>query len=297
MSSPRPPIRPLALALALGCGPTPGGDAGSEGGTGSSTSGSASQSSGLDSTTAVPDPTTEGTADASTTTATTTATDDTSTGEPPSVCDPQPMPDVLAWVVVDARGDVPVPPSTDPLSYTCTITDVQDGGGVATIELLCTDGPHTLDVGTSVGIWFDPAGELVLSVIYSQATFKGGDQLVTLRRSDGELVLAGANTPWSPDDERIPTDFFDPLEITTLSDACPIEPPADAGFVDPCYTVQRQALRFALEGEHVDVYDQGADQLSSYVLLVQYAQRFHDVQCTDTPGQWYAWVAVPPIPD
>ena len=60
---------------------------------------------------------------------------------------------------------------------------------------------------------------------------------------------------------------------------------------------QRQALRFEREGEAVEVYDHGVAQLSPYIVLVQHAEQRFDIECTDTPGRWYSWVAVPPVLD
>lgn len=218
-------------------------------------------------------------------------------GTPDSVCDPQPMEAVAAWVVVDG-GALPMDPVPEPYVYACTIAGSIEGAGFHTLELACDDGPHTLEIGTSVGIWFDQTGDFVLSVIQSQSTFRGTDVLVTLRRADGELVLAGATTPWPPDLDAVPADFFDPLAITLLAEVCPLEPPPPGGnFIDTCYTVQRQALRFELQGRARDVYDHGVDQLSPYVLLVQHAEQRHDVTCSDISDRWYSWVAVPPIPD
>jgi hypothetical protein len=219
------------------------------------------------------------------------------TGDPPSVCDPQPMPDVVAWVSVDG-GATPPDGSTEPVVHACTIAGFEEGPQVVFLALDCDDGAHTLDIGTSVGIWFDTTGEFVLSVIHSNATWRAGDQLVTLRRVGGELVLAGASTPWAPDLDEVPADFFAPLSIVLLPDVCRLEPPWDGGnFIAPCYTEQRQALRFGLDGQVVDVYDRGVDQLSPYILLVQNAERYHDITCTDTSDRWYSWVAVPPILD
>lgn len=213
-----------------------------------------------------------------------------------SVCDPQPLVDVVAWVSVDA-GAIPGDVLENPYVYACTLVDWQEGGGGVSLSLSCADGGHTLDLGTSTGIWFDTSGDFVLSVIHSNATFGADDQLVTLRRADGELVLAGASTPWAPDHASVPVDFFAPLDVTLLPDVCRIEPPWEGDFIEPCFTVQRQALRFSLDGQALDVYDHGVDQLPPYVLSVEHAELRHDVTCTDVSSQWYSWLAAPPIPD
>ncbi|MCX4244716.1 hypothetical protein [Paraliomyxa miuraensis] len=288
--------RSLVFVLACACGPVAGEDAGpgSGSGEGSTTSGTSGMSTmettnGPTSTTAVSSTTTGTTDD-------TASADDTSTGEPPSVCDPQPMMGVVSSVLFDA-GALPPEPLANPYAYTCIIDDWLEGEALLTLALACEDGDHVLAIGSSVGIWFDSRGEFVVTVIHSAQTWGAEDQLVTLRRADGSLVLAGASTPWPPDFEQVPSDFFAPLSIGLLPDVCEVEPPYEGGFVPPCFRIQRQALRFELAGETVDVYEHGADQLSPYVLLVERAELRHDVTCTDTQGRWYSWVAVPPIPD
>jgi hypothetical protein len=218
-------------------------------------------------------------------------------GKPPWACDPPPMLGTVAWVSFDG-GELPAGPVTEPYVYGCTIAGWEPGAALVTLALACEDGEHTLEIGSSAGIWFRDAGDFVLSVVHSDASFGSQDQLVTLRRADGELVLAGASTPWPPDFEGVPADFFAPLEISLLTDVCPLEPPPDGTmFVDRCFTLERQALRFSLEGRTVEVYDHGVDQLAPYIVAVQDAEQRHDIRCTDTSEQWYSWVAAPTIPD
>lgn len=211
-------------------------------------------------------------------------------------CDPPPMPGVVAWISVDG-GELPIDPVPEPYSYACTIASQAASEALLELELECADGPHTLAIGTSVGIAFDATGDFVLSVIYSNDTFAAEDQLVTLRTSGGALVLAGMSSPWRPDDGAVPADFFDPLDVTLLENVCPVEPPAGGDFLEPCFSIERQALRFSAGRQSVEVYDHGVDELASFVLLVEHAEQLHDITCTDISDTWYAWVAVPPILD
>jgi hypothetical protein len=209
------------------------------------------------------------------------------------VCD-SPMPDVEAWMVVDGWNLVP---SDTPYVFSCTIANWTEEGDVLSLDLACADGPHLLEIISSVGIWFDSAGDFVLTVLQAGSTFEGIDQLVTLRRPGGELVLAGAYTPWVPGHEAIPPDFYDPYQVTLLDEVCNVDPPPDGDFLEPCYSVERQALRFSSERYSADVYDHDVDQLGPYVAIVQYAEQRHDLSCTDIPGTWYQWMLVPVIPD
>lgn len=210
-------------------------------------------------------------------------------------CEP-PVDDVVAGVLADG-GSWPDsgsgPPDTLPYVYACTIADWVEDVDLLTLQLSCVDGEHTLEIGTSVGLAFDTSGDFVLSVLYhAEVPFIGGQQ-VTLRRADGELVLAGGQGWLAPDGSSVPADFFDPLDPIVLTDRCEIEPPGP----DECGSVERQALRFTHDAGFIEVYDRGVDQLGPYVLLVAQAVRYHDITCTDAAEQLYAWLAAPPIPD
>lgn len=210
-------------------------------------------------------------------------------------CDP-PMDDVVAWVLADG-GSWPDsdsgPPDTLPYVYACTIADWAEDVDLVTLRLSCVDGEHTLEIGTSVGLVFDTGGDFLLSVLFSEEWAPGSGQIVTLRRADGELVLAGAQGRQPPDGSNVPDDFLDPLAPTVIANVCEIEPPGPDG----CGSVERQALRFRHDGSTADVYDRGVDQLGPYVLLVEQAVQLHDITCTDAAEHLYAWIAAPPIPD
>lgn len=90
--------------------------------------------------------------------------------------------------------------------------------------------------------------------------------------------------------------FFAPLGVELLPDVCDLEDPPGGNFLEPCFTVQRQALRFTLAGESLDVYDHGVDTLPPYALAVQTAELRHDITCTDTNDTWYSWLVAPPPP-
>jgi hypothetical protein len=209
----------------------------------------------------------------------------------PPTCDPG-MSDVLAWITVDG-GARPADPMPEPYVYECTITDWTEDSSLYSFELACADAPHTLEIASSVGIWFDTAGDFLLSVSYSGSFSESSSRLVALRRADGELVLAGASTPSLPE---ATSDFFEPLEVSIADGLCPIEPGVD-GFLGSCYDVERQALTFILDRDVEQVFDHGVGQLPPYVVIVQFAEQRHDLTCSDIPDAEYSWIAVPPIPD
>lgn len=208
----------------------------------------------------------------------------------PQPCDP-PMRGVLGWISVDG-GAGPDDPMPEPYVYECTIPDWTEESSLYSFALSCADGPHTLEIASSVGIWFDTAGDFLLSVTYSN-DFESSNRLVALRRADGELVLAGASTS-SP--EEATSDFFEPLAVSLVEGLCPIDPPEDV-FLGPCYSVERQALTFILDTAVEQVFDHGVGELSPYVVIVQHAEQRHDLTCSDIPDAAYTWIVVPPIPD
>jgi len=266
----------LGVSLVLGCGPEPEQEQEQDTDTSASTGPASEPSSG----TAV------GTSTA----------DDTGTGDPASVCDPQPVEGIAAEIRLDGgTAPVPAPPATPYVFTACTISSSSDAGQVFTFELDCADGGHTLEVTTSTGLYFDTAGELELAVIQTFSTLGGEDQLVTLRRADGQLVLAGGRSPVAPDGSAVPADFFAPLDVALVPDVCAV----DAGPSDGCFTEERQALRFMLGGDSVEVYDRGSGALATFALVVAIAMRYgvDESECSDVPETWYEWVVVPPIPD
>lgn len=210
-------------------------------------------------------------------------------------CEP-PMDGVVAGVLVDGGAWPDAgsgPPDTLPYVFTCTIAGSAEDVDLLTLQLACVDGEHTLAIGTSVGLAFDTSGDFVLTVLYDAENPFIGGQMVTLRRADGELVLAGAQGWPPPDGTSVPDGFFDPLAVTVIADRCEIEPPGP----DECAATERQALAFFYEGDIAEVYDRGVDQLGPYVLLVARAVQYHDVECTDAVEHVYSWLAAPPIPD
>ena len=136
-------------------------------------------------------------------------------------------------------------------------------GDAYTLSLTCADGPHEVRFQSG----FVPSGfssaPLELTVHWTQATFGGGDVLVVLRDA-GQVVLAGSRGPLLAGRGDVPPDLWAPLSVELLPDVCDIEPevPGDSGFIAPCFQIQRQALRFSLDGTSVDVYDHGMGELA-----------------------------------
>lgn len=217
------------------------------------------------------------------------------TGEPASVCDPPPVEGVDGSISVDeGMAGIPVDPHDVLVFQACTIASTDTDAQTTTLTLACDDGVHALEVVSSSAFGFDTAGDFELGVIQTRTVMGFMDQLVTLRRADGELVLAGGWSPWAPNDPRIQAGFFAPFTIAVEADVCSPEPPDPE---DDCEIEQRQALRFTLAGESLDVYDGNATLLSPWALVVGRAVQYLEIECADVPETFYRWVVVPAISD
>ncbi|MCA9712329.1 MAG: hypothetical protein KDK70_41215, partial [Myxococcales bacterium] len=292
-------LGPASFCFVLvGCGPAVDLDEG--GGSHDGTTTTATTGSGADATTSTgadttgPDATSSSPTTSIEPTTGTTGSEGT-TGEPESVCDPQPQ-DVHAGIEVD-DGEPPDFRPTSPLVYVdCMAEPLSRQGDAYTLSLTCADGPHEVRFQSG----FVPSGfssaPLELTVHWTQATFGGGDVLVVLRDA-GQVVLAGSRGPLLAGRGDVPPDLWAPLSVELLPDVCDIEPevPGDSGFIAPCFQVQRQALRFSLDGTSVDVYDHGMGELGPLWVTVEHAEQRHEIACTDTSSRWYQWVATYPF--
>jgi hypothetical protein len=254
----------------------------------------------------LPIPTTiTGTASMSSTTFATTSTTSTDstestggssseTGEPASVCDPQPE-EVESGVVVDGK------PGWDhehtELTVLCAVTWVGSPGVALHLGLACEDGPHTIDV-TDVGPLEVYEGDTVELSLWIDVPW-WANVYVALRK-DGELVLAAMQADGLPgvdDGAHPPADFWGPLQVALLDDVC--EPEADpqdepCNFICPgtCTHDRRMALAF-LDGTEAEVvYDAGSGELGDLVIVVGEAREHVEVFCTDTPGARIGFVAL-----
>lgn len=216
------------------------------------------------------------------------------TDDPPhSVCDPQPE-DVDNLVIVD--GEVGGEISEADIVTACAVTSVGAEDDLLHIGLACADGVHTLDV-TDVGpIDLTPGDEVELSLFVDAPWW--ANVFIALRR-DGELVLAVLSADGLPDGggDSPDEDFWSPLRPIALSQACPEEPeevePCQ-GFICPpdCTRDRRLALAFFTDDDAEVIYDHGTGQLGDLAIVVADAREHVEVLCTDTPGEFYEFIAV-----
>ncbi|MCA9711470.1 MAG: hypothetical protein KDK70_36870 [Myxococcales bacterium] len=220
------------------------------------------------------------------------------TGEIESVCDPQPQP-LLANIEID-EGVPPDDPPLNPYVYAdCELDDYSGLSGedrTITLALTCADGPHEIRFQSS-RFWPDAPveGPLELSVYWTLDLFAGAGVQVVLRQGSN-LRLAGGRGPYLPGDGDIPSDWGAPLSVELLPGVCEIEPESSGTTIvePPCFRVERQALRFTLDDDTVDVYDHGRGEVGLLQVAVQYAEQHHEFQCMDAAPSWYQWVAAEP---
>ncbi len=285
----------LTLSLCVACGPGTSLDESSSGGSAStdaSTTASSVSATSMSGSTAA--------GSTGTGPATTTGLDDgtSTTGEPESVCDPQPQ-EIFAHVTVD-DGQPPEQPAQNPYVYVdCMVDDfsgIDVGDDMYSLQLTCADGPHEVRFRSSILPERPSSGPLELTVHWSSSSFGGEDVLVVLR-DEGDVVLAGGFSPLLPGDDEVPLDFMAPLSVERLTGVCGIEPEEEheSGFIDSsCFLTERQALRFTLGGATSDVYDHGRGEVGALWVAVQYAEHRHEFTCTDISERWYQWVATYP---
>lgn len=219
---------------------------------------------------------------------------DTTTGDlPHSVCDPQP--DAIDTAVL---VDGTIGWEHEPTAFTthCVVTWVGSVGTALHLGLACDDGPHTLDV-TEVGpSALDIGDEVELSVSIDVPWW--ANVYVVVRR-DGEVMIAAMSAEALPgdDDDGPFADFFAPLQVASLDEVCPIEPPPEpepCDFVcsDPCTVDRRLALAF-FDEEHAEVvYDRRPGELGDTAVEVGSAVEHVEVSCTDVAQAWFAFVAI-----
>lgn len=274
-----------AVALAS-CGPSvePGGDGGQDG---SSTMGSTSavsitsglDSSGADTTGSLPPPLT-------------TSSGDSTTGDPLSVCDPQPT-GAVAWVTV---SEMPAEPVVPTVFTACTLTELSSEEVVHTLSFECAEGSPTVELGFPYLLQLGLDETYELRVWWTQITFEGGDLFVSLTDSSGQPVVVAGIGPVLPGEAGVPADFAAPITVERLGDVCEPEPPNESDFVGECYQSEREALRIGVDGSTVDVYDGTQDFVAGpYAASVAAAEERHVIICSDVPGRWYQWVVAQPF--
>jgi hypothetical protein len=168
------------------------------------------------------------------------------------------------------------------LDWTCTVTsaDVSDG---LRLVLDCPEATDTVVIDVSATPSFSPpvfGGETVQVRyiyegpwwfnVYLRVDMDGYGHVLTL--IDGDSLLPPDNHPFEP-----------PFAITVASGSCTPAP-------DGCGDLERLALDFEINGDPGHVFDGrhaivGGDPGTD--IWVARAGHLHDIQCTDTPSEWF----------
>jgi hypothetical protein len=205
--------------------------------------------------------------------------DPTGDGDGDETCDP---PDPSVSFSYEPFDFGQIDPWDSNLDWTCTVTTADTRDGLY-LELDCPDSPDPVIIDISASPSFLPPvfGGETMQVryifegpwwfnIYLRLDMDGYGHLLTL--IDGDSLLPPENYP-----------FELPFEITPAYGLCtPIS--------DGCGDLERLALDFELNGEAAHMFD------GSYAIVggdpgtdvwVVEAGHLHDIQCTDTPDEWY----------
>jgi hypothetical protein len=226
-----------------------------------------------------------------------TSTDDTGE-EPVSVCDPQPE-GAPYWLKIDWNEEEPFIDETIELDVACSVWSADVVAGILSIELVCSDAVHVLDLADLGPIDLAMGDEVTLRVHDSQPWWR--QTHVTLLR-DGVVIVAGMAAESLPSGDSGPYSpagtFFDPLGVEVVQGVCKPEPvpEEDPGCTflcsPPCTQDERRALRFTSGGMEAVVYDGMLGSVDGLALSVGTARAHVEVLCSDTPGGWYSFLAV-----
>jgi hypothetical protein len=168
------------------------------------------------------------------------------------------------------------------LDWTCTATEVDVTNGLSLL-LDCPDAamPITIDISATPS-FLPPV--FPGDTIHVRYVFEGPWWFNIYLRIDVDgfghlLTMIDADSLLPPDNYA----FEMPFPIQPVSGVCPPTP-------DVCGNLERLALAFEVNGEAVEMLD------SSYAIVggdpgtevwVANAGHLHDINCTDTPYEWY----------
>ncbi|HLT35314.1 MAG TPA: hypothetical protein VK034_03490, partial [Enhygromyxa sp.] len=168
------------------------------------------------------------------------------------------------------------------LDWTCTVISANNDDGLQ-VELDCPDAddPVVIDidaspsfsapvlVGDTMQVRYIYEGPWWFN-IYLRLDIESYGHVLTL--IDGDSLLPPDNHPFEP-----------PFDMTAVSGLCT---PASDG----CGDLERLALDFEINGEAAHMFDGshaivGGDPGTD--VWVATAEHLHDIQCTDTPTEWF----------
>jgi hypothetical protein len=203
---------------------------------------------------------------------------DESTGDVPSVCEPQPQ---MIRAEIDANPEIFDEYFVDD---TCIVLSVEmTEPDRQRIELTCgkeLGSPQTIEIRADpfVDIGLAPNQEIGLRIAESVPIDFGGYEFVAIRNVKGELLAAmyGEMNPPENVDEAT---WFAPFTAELRTDVCDPEPyiPPDGNLIqDPCPSQrQRAAFELTAADESLLVHDGTLASLAGYDIYVPYAAVLH----------------------
>jgi hypothetical protein len=228
-----------------------------------------------------------------------TETGDSTGGEPPSVCDPQPE-GAPFWLAVDWDEADPFLRETVELDVGCVVSSLASADGILSVGLDCDDAAHTLDVADLGPIDLVVGDTVTLRVHDSQPWWR---QVHVVMLRNGAVVVAGMTAESLPEGAggafSPAGTFFEPLGVAVEPDVCDPEPlpeddPEGCMFLCPpvCTQDERQALLFSSGNQSQVVYDGGFGSVDGLALAVGTARAHVQVLCSDTPSARYRFLAM-----
>ena len=179
------------------------------------------------------------------------------------------------------------------MALDCTTESLDYDPPTLHVGLLCEGVEHTLHVSTQYRPRL-PLGSEVRVDAHFTATTHSTESLIRMTTLAGDLLLAAAHSPVVPGEGRVPADFFAPPRCRRPR-RCMRDRAWRGG--GPCYDVQREMIRFSLDGDRVYVLDRNTQWLAGlYRAAVAVAELRHDNTC-DNSDRWYQWVVYEPLSD
>jgi len=205
----------------------------------------------------------------------------------PLTC-PEPMGVWVSWTIDGTDW----PWSPIDIEQRCNVEYVRnDDSGASTIGLLCmasagTLESHTIEINSTPPIrLFLWEGVDVIFRYVADTPFLV-NRWFSLREDDGGPIVTGVDADGLLPPAADPDLIYTPLLISSVGNLCPRE-----SWV--CFEKERLALDVSCHDMSILVYDQSEAMLSCelfYHILVENAERRHNISCTDTPSEWYRFL-------
>ena len=204
-----------------------------------------------------------------------------------------PYPDCQASLGITVSYEIdPIPPEYD-YEAACTIASfwLSDDQTEIMLDLACMGPDGSLDrwsisIHASVGIPLYLAEDQDVVFAKTMNFPMYANHWFALYTPERQLLLAGLAADYLAPHEYVPSEWYMPLDVSEAAGLCPMEP-------NPCSNDERIALDISSDGMTARVFDGNMGLVGMwqvYLVVVDTAVRYNDLQCVDTPPKWFSAV-------